>query len=94
LLYDKTRWIKGGIDVRKVVIYTQEGCGPCTAEKLWLKDNGIDFEERNIRENPKYLDEVVELGASATPATVIEDETGTEVVFGFNQEQLVKVLGI
>lgn len=80
--------------MRKVVIYTQEGCGPCTAEKLWLKDNGIEFEERNIRENPKYLDEVVELGASATPATVIEDETGTEVVFGFKQEQLVKVLGI
>jgi glutaredoxin-like protein NrdH len=80
--------------VRKVVIYTQDSCGPCTAEKLWLKANGIDFEERNIRENPKYLDEIVEIGASATPATVIEDENGSEVVFGFNQEQLEQILGI
>jgi glutaredoxin-like protein NrdH len=85
---------KGGIGVRKVVLYTQEGCGPCTAEKLWLKDNGIDFEERNIRENPKYLDEIVELGASATPATVIEDDNGKEVVLGFNQEKLEQLLGI
>lgn len=80
--------------MRKVVIYTQEGCGPCTAEKLWLKDNGIDFEEKNIRENPQYLDEIVELGASATPATVIEDENGSEVVLGFDQEKLGAILGI
>ncbi|MDQ0970875.1 glutaredoxin-like protein NrdH [Neobacillus niacini] len=80
--------------MRKVVIYTQESCGPCTAEKLWLKDNGIVFEEKDIRENPKYLDEIVELGASATPATVVEDENGTEVVFGFNQEKLAEILGI
>ncbi|WP_045516741.1 glutaredoxin family protein [Neobacillus niacini] len=80
--------------MRKVVIYTQEGCGPCTAEKLWLKDNGIDFEEKNIRENPQYLDEIVGLGASATPATVIEDENGSEVVFGFDQEKLEKILEI
>ncbi|MEH7014277.1 glutaredoxin family protein [Neobacillus niacini] len=80
--------------MRKVVIYTQEGCGPCTAEKLWLKDNGIDFEEKNIRENPQYLDEIVELGASATPATVVEDENGSEVILGFDQEKLGAILGI
>ena len=80
--------------MRKVVLYTQEGCGPCTAEKLWLIDNGIEFEERNIRENPKYLDEIFELGATATPATVIEDENGSEVVLGFDQEKLEKVLAI
>jgi glutaredoxin-like protein NrdH len=85
---------EGGMVMRKVVIYTQEGCGPCTAEKFWLKDNGIEFEERNIRENPAYLDEIVELGASATPATLIEDESGSQVILGFDQEKLEKVLGI
>jgi glutaredoxin-like protein NrdH len=80
--------------MRKVVIYTQESCSPCTAEKLWLKDNGIEFEERNIRENPTYLDEIVELGASATPATVVEDENGSQVVMGFDQEKLSEILGI
>lgn len=80
--------------MRKVIVYTQEGCGPCTAEKLWLKDKGIPFEERNIRENAQYLNEIVELGASATPATVIEDDNGSEIILGFNQEQLEKVLGL
>lgn len=80
--------------MRKVVVYTQEGCGPCTAEKLWLKDNGVEFEERDIRENSQYLNEIVELGASATPATVIEDENGSEVILGFDQERLEKVLGL
>jgi len=85
---------EGGMVMRKVVIYTQEGCGPCTAEKLWLKDNGVEFEERDIRENPAYLDEIVELGASATPATLIKDENGSQVILGFDQEKLEKILGI
>jgi glutaredoxin-like protein NrdH len=80
--------------MRNVVVYTQEGCRPCTEVKLWLKENGIDFEERNIRENPTYLDEIVELGASATPATVIEDENGKEVVLGFDQDRFEEVLGL
>lgn len=84
----------GGILLRKVIVYTQEGCGPCTAEKLWLKDQGVDFEERNIRENPQYLNEIVDIGASATPATVVEDENGKEVILGFDQERLQKVLGL
>jgi glutaredoxin-like protein NrdH len=80
--------------MRKVVVYSQEGCRPCTEVKLWLTGNGIDFEERNIRENPTYLDEIVELGASATPATVIEDENGKEVVLGFDQDRFEEVLRI
>ncbi|MCL6572215.1 MAG: glutaredoxin family protein [Bacillus sp. (in: Bacteria)] len=79
--------------MRKVVVYTQEGCRPCTEVKLWLKENGIDFEERNIRENPTFLDEIAELGASATPATVVEDENGKEVILGFEQDRFEEVLG-
>jgi glutaredoxin-like protein NrdH len=80
--------------MRKVIVYTQEGCRPCTEEKYWLKENGIDFEERNIRENPTYLDEIFELGASATPATVIEDQNGKVIVLGFDQDCLVEVLAL
>nr|WP_263326798.1 glutaredoxin family protein [Neobacillus sp. Marseille-Q6967] len=80
--------------MRKVILYTQVGCGPCTAEKLWLKDQGVEFEERDIRENPQYLNEIVDLGAQATPATVVEDENGKAVILGFDQEQLEKALGL
>ncbi|WP_342431203.1 glutaredoxin family protein [Neobacillus sp. FSL H8-0543] len=80
--------------MRKVVVYTQDGCRPCTEVKLWLKENGIDFEERNIRENPTYLNEIVELGASATPATVIMDDNGKSVVLGFDLDRFEKVLDL
>ena len=53
--------------MEKVIIYTQDTCAPCHAEKLWLKENGIEYEERDIRKNDQYLREVINLGASIDP---------------------------
>jgi glutaredoxin len=78
----------------KVIIYTQETCSPCQAEKEWLKNNGISFEERDIRKNQKYLQEAIDLGASATPVTVIMKDNEKEVVLGFDQEKLTKLLNL
>ncbi|WP_028401652.1 glutaredoxin family protein [Ectobacillus panaciterrae] len=77
-----------------VIIYAQETCGPCHAEKEWLKNNNIPFEERDIRKNPSYLEEVIELGASATPVTVIKKGTEIEVVMGFDREKLAALLSL
>ncbi|RBW69433.1 glutaredoxin family protein [Bacillus taeanensis] len=79
---------------KKVIIYTQETCGPCHAEKEWLKEHNIDFEERDIRKNAAYMNEAIELGASQTPVTVIEGNASKEVVMGFNQEKLSSLLGL
>jgi glutaredoxin len=75
---------------RAVIIYTQETCPPCHEEKLWLKENGIEFEERDIRKEPKYLSELIDLGASATPLTVYRDENDETVVFGFDREKFAE----
>ncbi|MEH7416834.1 glutaredoxin family protein [Neobacillus drentensis] len=80
--------------MRKVIIYTQETCPPCHAEKLWFKENGIEFEERDVRKNDQYLYELIELGAAATPATVIKDEDREDVILGFDQSKLTEILGI
>jgi glutaredoxin len=80
--------------MRKVIIYTQETCPPCHAEKLWFKENGIEFEERDIRNNDEYLQEIIALGAAATPATVIKDGDSEEVVLGFDQSRLAEILGL
>lgn len=80
--------------MKTVILYTQETCPPCHAEKLWLKENGIDFEERDIRSNDQYMQEIIALGASATPATVIKNENGQELVLGFDQEKLASLLGL
>lgn len=85
---------KGGITVleKKVIIYTQETCPPCFAEKEWLKANDIPFEERDIRKNQEHMKEVIDLGASATPVTVIESIDGKEVIMGFQEDELSQLL--
>jgi glutaredoxin len=93
-MYNNPKNCKGGNRMKKVIIYTQPTCPPCHAEKLWLKENGIEFEDRDIRQKDQYLQELIGLGASATPATVIKDESGEEVVMGFDQEKLAELLGI
>jgi glutaredoxin len=77
---------------KKVIIYTQETCPPCFAEKEWLKANNIEFEERDIRKNQSYMKEVMDLGASATPVTVIKTEEGKQVVMGFKEDELSVLL--
>lgn len=79
----------------KVIIYTQKTCAPCQEEKLWLTQQGIAFEDRDIRANDAYFQEAVNLGASATPVTVIEHEQGEKtVIFGYDREQLEKALNL
>ncbi|ETI69081.1 hypothetical protein BAVI_09986 [Neobacillus vireti LMG 21834] len=80
--------------MKKVIIYSQVTCPPCHEEKLWLKENGIEFEERDIRKDDQYLQELIELGAAATPATIIKDENSEEVILGFDQAKLAQILGI
>jgi glutaredoxin len=78
-----------------VVVYTQPGCGPCYAEKAWLAEEGIAFEERDIRQNRDWLGELGRLGARGTPTTVVSGEDGRErVVVGFDQRRLRQLLRV
>ncbi|WP_227521923.1 glutaredoxin domain-containing protein [Bacillus solitudinis] len=79
----------------KVFVYTQEKCRPCHAEKEWLKSHNIDFEERDVRKDPIYLEEILKFNASSTPVTVIEREKGEpQVIMGFHVRRLAEALGV
>src|SRR4051794_24336499 len=80
--------------MKKVIIYSQETCAPCHAEKRWLKENGIEFEERDIRKNEQYLQELIELGSSSTPTTIIKDENNEEYILGFDPDKFAELLGV
>ena len=66
----------------------------CHEEKLWLKENGIEYEERDIRKNDQYLQELIELGASSTPVTIIKDEDREEFILGFDRTKFAELLGL
>ncbi len=79
----------------KVLVYSQPGCGACQAEKAWLSEKGVAYEDRDIRQDPKWLEELVELGSRGTPTTIIEHEgQERQVVIGFDAARMTKALNL
>lgn len=78
----------------KVIVYSQPTCAPCHAQKQWLLEQGVTFEDRNIRDNTEWLDELMALGSQGTPTTVIETDGRREVVIGFNRTRLSEALHV
>ncbi|TFG97744.1 glutaredoxin family protein [Candidatus Thorarchaeota archaeon] len=59
----------------KTVIYTAPECPHSENMKTFLKDTGIDFEEKCILTSPETSSELKELsGQISVPTTVIEGE--------------------
>jgi hypothetical protein len=48
------------------------------------------FVEKNVRADKAALKELLDLGFQSTPVTIIDGES----VVGFDQEKIVKLLGI
>ena len=61
----------------------------CKRTKEFLSRNGIAFEERDVSSDGTALDELEKHGLMTTPVTIIDGE----VVVGFDQARLSKLLG-
>jgi len=73
---------------KQVTLFTQTGWAPCHSEKEYLSQKGIQFTEKNIRDDPAALQELLALGARATPVTVIDGQ----VVMGFDRTRIDDLL--
>lgn len=62
--------LKGVCEMIK--LYVSSSCTSCRKAKAWLKENGLEFEERNIMSDPLTTDEIKEI-LSLT-------ETGTDEI--------------
>lgn len=73
----------------KVKVFTSDTCPHCVTAKNYLKQNNIEFEEKNIGsdENRK---ELVSMGLRSVPVLIIDDE----VVVGFDQDKIDSLLGL
>jgi glutaredoxin len=74
---------------RKTIVYTQPGCPPCHHETTFLAQKGVEFEEKNVREDLDAMQEMVRMGAQATPRTVIDGE----IIIGFDLKRISASLG-
>lgn len=57
--------------------------------KGFLSRRGVPFEERDVYENAEYRRELLELGFSSVPVTVV----GGRVIPGFDPRRLEEALG-
>lgn len=58
----------------------------------FLDDHGISYEEKNVVEEPKYMEELLDLtsGFRGTPVIVV----GEEVLRGFDRGKVSRLLGL
>jgi glutaredoxin 3 len=60
----------------------------CDKVKEFLSQKGIEFDERNVADDPQALDELAALGYMTTPVVKIDDE----IVIGFDRARLETLL--
>ncbi len=74
-----------------VSIYTTSTCAYCKLTKDFFKKNNIQYQEYNVATDAKARDEMIEKsGQLGVPVTIID----SQIVVGFDQERLSKLLGI
>ena len=76
--------------MRKVTVYTSNTCPHCKAAKNYLRENNIEFEEKNVDEDRSAVDYLVEKGHRGVPVINIEGED----IVGFNKELVDEKLGL
>ncbi|WP_312469080.1 FAD-dependent oxidoreductase [Neobacillus sp.] len=74
----------------EVIVYSSTGCPYCEKVKSFLKDHGIEFEERNASIHKEYFDQLKERKIYGTPATLINGK----LVLGFQEKKFNKLLGL
>lgn len=72
-----------------VTLYSQGFCEYSEMVRLHLESRGQKYTERDVDVDPGARQELLDLGATATPVTVIDGE----VVVGFDEETIDELLG-
>lgn len=67
-----------------VTVITSPGCQPCRLTKKVLNDRGVEFQERNVADDPEALDLAKSLGYSSSPVVIAGDQHWT----GFRPDRL------
>lgn len=87
---------KGNDMAKEIIIYSAKLCSDCQALKAFMDANGVDYETRDIRENPEHGKELEEkTGKLGVPYLVIDGEwkRGYDVGKPFSEEFARQLFG-
>lgn len=74
--------------MKKIKIYVSNSCSYCHKIKDFMKEEGYDFEERNITTDSTARDELIRMNMRGVPVTIVGDET----IVGFDTEKIIKAI--
>jgi glutaredoxin len=72
----------------RVFVYSSTHCVYCKQVKQYLTEQNVPFEERMVDTNDAFAEELMNMGMSAVPVTVIGDTK----ILGFNTARIQKAL--
>jgi glutaredoxin-like YruB-family protein len=75
---------------KKVIVYTAEWCTWCHKVVEFLKENNVEFEEKNVADQAKAKEAIEKSGQAGIPVVDIDGE----IVVGFNEKKLKELLGL
>ncbi|CAI8793436.1 MULTISPECIES: glutaredoxin family protein [Bacillus] len=77
--------------MKKIEVYTQPDCPPCTIVKEFLKHNNITYKEFDVKKDSAARNRLLyDYNSYSTPTVVIDGE----VVSGFQIEKLQQLLNL
>ena len=72
-----------------ITIYTRPSCAPCVNVKKLFTLKQVAYEEKNVEDDPKFMEEVLRLtGQAMVPCTII----GDTVISGGNIPAIMSAL--
>lgn len=75
---------------KPVIVYSSNTCSYCHIAKDFLKENNIEFEEKNVSTDAVARKELMAKGFMGVPVIYV----GEEVVQGFDKAKLTELLGL
>ena len=77
--------------MKNVTVYSTPTCHFCHATKEFFKEHNVAFTDYNVSEDSAKRDEMIQKsGQMGVPVIDIDGE----VIVGFNEEKIAKMLGI
>lgn len=68
-----------------IIVYSADWCAFCHTAKNYFKSLGLEFEERNVEHDPKFMHESVEKsGQMGIPVIDIDGE----IIVGFDKPRI------
>jgi len=72
-----------------VIIYTTPTCPYCAMTKMFLKEHGVSFVEKNVAQDRAAANEMIEKSGQMGVPTI---DINGEIIVGFDRDAIKKVL--